>query len=414
MDNRLPNAGNRLPNSGNRLPNGGANVQDRHDNLQSRLQGDRQNDRQDWRNNNREDWQNWANNNHGNWYHGYNYGGWWNHGWNEHPGWMAFGMTTWGLNRMAWGFGLGAYSNPYYSAPATTVVYDYSQPIIQQPIYTDSGTPAGTPAAAPSDASTSELDQARTDFYAGNYPSALDNVNAALKDAPTDAVIHEFRSLVLFAMGRYNEAASTIHPVLAAGPGWDWATLVGLYPAVDVYTEQLRNLENYTKSNPNAADAYFLLAYHYLTCDHKEAAHKTFEKVVSLQPKDTIAAEYVQLTASEPPASENPAPQPPPVAEIAPDKLVVDKDLIGKWKASGGNGTTFSLDLNEQGEFVWAFTQGKDTQTVKGVYAIDQNKLAMEPNTGGTMLADLTKNSMGFHFAMEGAPDKDPGLDFAK
>jgi hypothetical protein len=51
---------------------------------------------------------------------------------------------------------------------------------------------------------------------------------------------------------------------------------------------------------------------------------------------------------------------------------------------------------------------------VKGVYAIDQNKLAMEPNTGGTMLADLTKNSMGFHFAMEGAPDKDPGLDFAK
>ena len=28
----------------------------------------------------------------------------------------------------------------------------------------------------------SALDQARSDFYAGNYPSALDNVNAALKD----------------------------------------------------------------------------------------------------------------------------------------------------------------------------------------------------------------------------------------
>lgn len=415
MENR-PNANNRLPNSGDRLPNSGANVQDRRNDLQSRLQNNPQQNRQDFRNNNREDWQNWANNNHGDWYHGYNYGGWWNHGWNEHPGWMAFGMTTWGLNRMAWGFGLGAYSNPYYVAPATTVVYDYSQPIIQQPMTADAAAQPATPAVAPgpSDTATSPFDQARNDFYAGNYASALDNVNAALKDAPTDAVIHEFRALTLFAMGRYNEAASTIHPVLAVGPGWDWATLVGLYPTVDVYTEQLRQLEDFTKANPKAADAYFLLAYHYLTCDHKEAAHKTFQKVVQLQPKDTIAAEYAQLTATEPPASDNPAPQPPPVADIAPEKQVVDKDLIGTWKASGGNGTTFSLDLNEAGEFVWAFTQGTNTQTVKGVYAIDQNKLAMGPDSGGTMLADLTKNNMGFHFTMEGAPNKDPGLDFTK
>ncbi|TXI87392.1 MAG: tetratricopeptide repeat protein [Cupriavidus sp.] len=412
----LPGMDNRLPGTNNRLPNGAASTQDRRNDLQSRLKNNPQDDRQDFRNNNREDWQNWANNNHNDWYHGYNYGGWWNHGWDEHPGWMAFGMTSWGLNRMAWGFGLGAYSNPYYVAPATTPVYNYSQPIVQQPVANTNSTQTASTANPPGagEAGTTSLDQARNDFYAGNYPSALDNVNAALKDAPTDAAIHEFRALILFAMGRYNEAASTIHPVLAVGPGWDWATLVGLYPAVDVYTDQLRNLETYTKSNPNAADAYFLLAYHYLTCDHKEAAHKTFQKVVQLQPKDAVAAQYAKLTATEPPAAEKTTPQPPAVADIPADKQVVDKDLIGTWKASGGNGTTFSLDLNDAGEFVWAFTQGKNTQTVKGVYAIDNNKLAMEPDSGGTMLADLTKKSMGFHFDMEGAPAGDPGLDFSK
>lgn len=417
MENRLPNAGNRLPNGGanvgNRLPNGGANIADRHQDLQNRLQngGNRQNDRQEWRDNNREDWQNWANNYHGDWHHGYCYGGWWNHAWNEHPGWMAFGITTWGLNRMAYGFGLASYSNPYYSGQSSGG-YDYSQPIVEQPAYTDAGQPA-TP-SSPSDAGMSNFDQARSSFYAGDYNAALNSVNLAVKEMPKDAVVHEFRALVLFALGRYNEAASTIHPVLAVGPGWDWATLVGLYPTVDTYTDQLRKLETYTKENPKGADAFFLLAYHYLTCDHKDAAHKTFEKVVSLQPNDAIAAEYVRLTDTTPPNADTPTPQPPAAADIPAEKLLTDKDVVGKWKAKGGNNTSFVLELGEKGDFTWTFTQGKSTQSVKGAYALDQNKLAMEPDTGGTMLADLSKNANGFHFAMEGSPKEDPGMDFAK
>ena len=34
-----------------------------------------------------------------------------------------------------------------------------------------------------------------------------------------------------------------LYVVLTAGPGWDWATMVGLYPDVDTYTRQLRALE---------------------------------------------------------------------------------------------------------------------------------------------------------------------------
>ena len=400
------------------MPNNGANIQDRHNDLQNRLQdrGNLQNNRQDFRNNNREDWQNWANNYHGDWHHGYNNGGWWNHMWDQHPGWMAFGMTTWGVNRMAYGFGLWGYSNPYYVAPAaTSVVYNYSQPIIQAPAGGDPNQAAAAPAAPPETA-MSAFDQARTEFYNGNYPNALVQINQATKEMPTDAVVHEFRALVLFAMGQFNEAAATIHPVLAVGPGWDWATLVGLYPSVDVYTQQLRQLEEYSKTNPKAADAFFLLGYHYLTCDHKEAAHKSFARAASLQPADAVAAQYAQLTDEAPaqtPAGA-PTPEPPPAADIPADKLISPKDVVGKWKSSASNGTSFTLELTDQGAFTWSFTQGKSTQSVKGAYALDQNKLAMEPDTGGTMLADLSKKGAGFHFVMEGSPANDPGLDFVK
>lgn len=412
---------NRFPNAGNRLPNQGANLQDRHNDLQNRLQnrGNLQDDRQNWRDNNREDWQNWASNNHGNWHHNYwhgGYGGWWNHAWNNYPGWAAFRVTTWGLNRLAYGFGLWGYSNPYYVAPVQTtqVVYDYSQPIISEPVdYSQSAQPPTPPADSGSTASP--FDQARDSFYSGDYEGALAGVNQALQATPKDTVLHEFRALALFALGRYNEAASTIHPVLAVGPGWDWATLASLYPSVDIYSGQLRKLEAYTKANPQAADALFLLAYHYLSCDHKDAANKTFKKVVSLQPNDTLAAEYVRMTSPTPDQEgDAPTPLPPPEPEVPADKLLSTQDLIGKWSAAGGNNTKFNLELKDDNQFIWSYMQGTTPQTMKGVYALDQNKLALEPDTGGTMLAEISKKGTGFHFAVIGAPANDPGLDFTR
>ena len=69
--------------------------------------------------------------------------------------------------------------------------------------------------------------------------------NDALAKVPNDSDIHEFRALCLFALGRYDEAAATLYAVLSVGPGWDWTTLIGLYPDVSVYTAQLRALESY-------------------------------------------------------------------------------------------------------------------------------------------------------------------------
>src|SRR4029450_3630278 len=121
-----------------------------------------------------------------------------------------------------------------------------------------------------------KFDEARAAFADGKYEQALKLPDEALAKMPRDAVLHEFRSLVLFALKRYAESAAAIHAVLAVGPGWDWGTRSGLYPNVDTYTAQLRALETARNATPKAADVLFLLGYHYLTMGHLDIALREF------------------------------------------------------------------------------------------------------------------------------------------
>ena len=115
-------------------------------------------------------------------------------------------------------------------------------------------------------------------------------------------MLHEFRGLVLFALKRYQEAAATDYAVLAVGPGWDWTTLSSFYPDVNVYSAQLRDLEQYAKTHPDAADARFLLAYQYLTCGHADAAAKELKQVVRLKPNDQVSAQLLASLSESGPA----------------------------------------------------------------------------------------------------------------
>jgi len=352
--------------------------------------GDGTGSRQDYMRNRHEDWQGFADNNywcHNGWHYGYwhgNWGNYWQHMWSENPVAMAFGLTAWGVNRAAYAFGYYGYSNPYYTEP-TTVVYDYSQPLVvtEAPPQTQEQ-PQDLPPGATQEG-LNAFDGARTAFYGGDYAKALQLVNKTVE---------------------------TIYAVLAVGPGWDWTTMSGLYPSVDVYTKQLRALEAYVKANPRRADARLLLAYHYMTANHADAAAAQLREVVKLQPDDVVASELLTMVGGEP-QSDVPVTVPPepdvPVAD-----LLDAKALAGTWKAAGPQGTSFQLELTDEGQFTWSYTNRGKTDTVTGVFAIDNNVLAMEPDSGGTMVAELTKNEKGFHFAMVGAPEGDKGLDFQR
>ncbi len=190
----------------------------------------------------------------------------------------------------------------------------------------------------------------------------------ALQPYPNDPVLHEFRALCLFALGRYDEAAAVLYAVLTAGPGWDWATMIGLYSDLDTYTSQLRALEAAIKGNTAVASKRFVLAYHYMVQDHLEQARQQFEHVVQLQPKDGLAAQFVKvLTApSEAPtvAATDPAqatdtaemhePSPPPAA------------LLGTWKARPMPDVSIELTLREDGQFTWDVIANGHADSITG------------------------------------------------
>lgn len=413
-----PSMSDRRTNLNDRMSNGRENWQ------QNR--GDRQQDRQDWRDNNREDWQNWANNahnHHGDWYHDcWHPGAGWGYMWNNYPVAAAIGLTAWGVNRIGYGWGYWGYSNPYYYPETVSYSYDYSQPLV---IYADSastGTDAtATPATAassttesqPTDEGMAALDEARSAFHSGEYETALKNLDTTLKTMPRDTVVHEFRGLVLFALKKYPESAAAIYAVLSAGPGWDWTTMISLYGEADSYTKQLRELEIFAKGNPKSADAHFLLGYHYQTCTHTDNAAKQFKLAQTLLPDDKLLKQLVAMT-TPPDAAKSSEPPPAPPA-VSPEKVLKSEQFVGTWKATS-QGASFQLDLTKDGAFTWTYSRGKETQSVKGVFAVDQNNLALETNDGGgTMLAevDFTKPSQ-FKFKMIGDGEKNPGLEFKK
>lgn len=352
------------------------------------------------------DWQYWFADNYSQyrWYRGHWNGAWrnrwntrWRSTWRNYPLALVFGLSPWGINRMAYWFGYGGYYNPYYVQPLVigNTTIDYSQPLVY-PTQESSGSEQGLAA----------FDRARAAFQQRDYKAALQQVDVALQQMPRDAVLHEFRALVLFALGDYKPAAETLNAVLAAGPGMDWPTLRGLYSSVAEYTRHLRLLEKAVDEEPKAAYLHFLLGYHYLTMGHTEAAAKQFQRTVDLAPKDAVSQQLVTMLTGKQPQFE-----PPP--EPGTGKVAAN-DLLGTWSAKRGD-DSFELALSKDRRFVWTHTRDKTKTQIQGVYALEGDTLALEPDAGGVMLGNVDlKGRNRMQFRMVGTDPKDPGLTFTK
>jgi tetratricopeptide (TPR) repeat protein len=179
------------------------------------------------------------------------------------------------------------FSNPFITQ--STVVFNYSQPLPLPP-----EDPVNDPRSLDiADAAIETFDRAREAFARGDPRGALALVDSAIKELPTDATLHEFRALCLFALKDYRRGAETLYAVLAAGPGWDWETMHSLYADVATYTDQLRALEAYQRANPKSPQASFVLAYHYLVLGHPDAAIRQLENVAKLLPESQLTSELL-------------------------------------------------------------------------------------------------------------------------
>ncbi|MGQ0635303.1 MAG: tetratricopeptide repeat protein [Planctomycetaceae bacterium] len=361
------------------------------------------------------------------WHHGYWHGNWGSPWWYAHP-WAA-GLTAWGIGSLVYATGYALFANPFYGGYATPAMagtyQDYSQPIMvqsdqQADPYAAGATDDASQVPPDVQAGLVPFDAAREAFKTGDYALALTKVNEALQKLPKDAALHEFRALVLFAQGQYQQAAATVYSVLAVGPGWDWTTLSSMYPSVDVYTKQLRALEAYRKQNPNAADAAFLLAYHYLTAGHTEAAARQLQAAQQLLPNDTLIPQLLKLITGSAPAGDSSADQPPAIQPgTKPDDALggppVDKKLLaGDWKASRGSDLTIGLSLKPDESFVWKVTQGGKSSSIEGKYSVEGNLLLLQQQNGNTMVGKVTQRDKGFNFRLIESGPTDEGLNFTK
>lgn len=317
------------------------------------------------------------------------------------------------------------YVNPYcsYCRPIVVgsgVLIDYSQPLIGT-IYIDPAEIADYPTGTPMVSSDAVIfmDSARAAFRRGAYDLALQYTNSALALMPRDRAMHEFRALVLFALRRYPDAAMTLHAVLAAGPGWDWTTLSGLYPNVNIYTAQLRELEAYQRLHPEAAETRFLLGYFYMTGGYDNAAADQFREVVRLLPNDAVAAQLLETLS---PRVEQPQvavqsdvfPTPEEV-ETPTSNAVTRARLLGSWKTMAPDGTSIVLTIIDESNFAWVFTRDGKSSTISGSYTLGQSTLMLNDPKTGPMLGQITFHAdNSFTFKMPGAPAGEGTLVFRR
>jgi tetratricopeptide (TPR) repeat protein len=352
--------------------------------------------------------------NYGNWYHGHWNEHWGNAWWYHRPAawWTAGFIAGTAAITTPWNWGYWPYYNPYAGEAVVVegTTLDYSQPIVS------AETPTSDSADEPArnDRAMSFFSTARQAFYEENYPVALKAGEQALALQPDDVVFNEFRGATLFAMEKYQEAAGVVYAVLSIGPGWDWATMSALYPNVEIYTKQLRALEEYVRSHPDDAAAHFLLAYHYLMCNHTDAAAKQLKEVVRINPQDTLSSQLLKgLTEKEPPvpvAADQTSSMPKPVA-----KPVAAENLVGTWNASRPDGSSFALTLSSDGKFSWKFSQKNKTQEFAGPYSVADNLLILKQNENPVMVGQITMLAENkFNFKLPGENSTDPGLTFSK
>ena len=189
----------------------------------------------------------------------------------------------------------------------------------------------------------------------------------------------------------------------------------GLYGTPEDYTTHLRKLEQFCKSNPTDASAYFVLAYHYLVSGSKDAAVNALKVVVQNQPKDVTAKRMLDamLPTSEP-ASQSPGPA-AAAAQAQSGADAPQTDLVGSWVANA-SGAKIELSISEDSKFTWK-VDAKDQKPVAltGQLVVEGEGISLETKEQGAIGGTVeSKGQDNWKLSISGAPASDPGLSFAR
>ena len=161
-----------------------------------------------------------------------------------------------------------------------------------------------------------------------------------------------------------------------------------------------------------------MLAYHYITQGHGDAAVGFLKSVVALEPNDTLSAQLLKMlqpasaataTAAAAAAAPAPAPEPQPVD--------VGK-LTGNWVAAGPQNAQITLAIQDDGGFTWSVAApGKPAMSITGKSTLADGllTLAAQNSPAGALTGQVVRqDNTHFTFRATGALADDPGLKFAR
>ena len=151
--------------------------------------------------------------------------------------------------------------------------------------------------------------------------------------------------------------------------------MAGLYPNIDVYTGQLRKLEAFVTANPTSTAGRFVLAYHYLTQGHTDAAVAQLKEVVALAPQDTLSAQLVkQFSPARHGARHAGGIDRPATGDGDPAK---QGNLAGNWTAHPAGDTTIDLHIGDDGTFTWTVTAKGKPRQLAGKWSLADDLLTL-------------------------------------
>jgi tetratricopeptide (TPR) repeat protein len=326
-------------------------------------------------------------------------------------------VTGWALGSSFYNWGYASYMNPYYAEAAgsadrdrANVVeascrryrphsYDYSQPSTRS-----------RPAPDGSPASIAKFDSARAVFGTGDYAGALRLTDEALKVLPNDATLHEFRALVLPAVGKYDLPRGRSTPCFPVGPGWDWTTMAGLYPDIEVYATSSASWRR-TPRNPTSTAGRFVLAYHYLTQGNIDAAVAQLKEVVTLAPQDTLSAQLIKQFSPPATAPDTQAAASAPPASMTPAK---QGNLAGNWAAHPAGDTKIDLHIGDDETFTWKVNAKGKPRQLAGKWSLTNNLLTLaQDGDAGALVGRVSWQADDkWSFRVIGTGSEDQGLLF--
>lgn len=195
------------------------------------------------------------------------------------------------------------YQNPYQEAPTLVAPAAAAPAAPPPPRELDYSKPIEVPTAKETANLDEEIvqlgmktfEQARAEFKKGEYTLAQGDAEKAIRLVPGDTTIHEVRALAQFAQKKYQDSAGTLYAVLSTAPGSSWDTIGALYPDPAAYQKQLKALEDSIREGANEPWRHFLLAYHYMVLDEREAALGEFRESARLNDKDQVSPRMVAL-----------------------------------------------------------------------------------------------------------------------